>query len=201
VIGLYYQGVSVVHRLPAGLKLLLLAAAVTAATLIRQPWQLALALAVVVSCYAAARIPARIALAQLRPLTWFLPVTIGFQWVFNGWRPAVVTSGVLVVVVALAALVTLTTTVTDLLDLCQRGLRPLQRFGVDPDRVGLLLALTIRCVPLITGIAADAWQARKARGVPGLRNAAVALAAPTVIRALRTADALGDALRARGVDD
>ena len=35
---------------------------------------------------------------------------------------------------------------------CQRLLRPLRRFGVDPDRVGLVLALTIRCIPLLVDI-------------------------------------------------
>jgi biotin transport system permease protein len=201
VIGLYHHTGSVVHRLPAGLKLLLLAASIIGLTFLRQPWQVGTAAVVVVGLYALAAIPLRVAFAQLKPLLWFLPFTVGFQWLFNGWRPAVVTSGVLVLAVSLAALMTLTTRVSELLDLCERGLRPFRRFGVDPDRVGLLLALTIRCVPLVTGIAADAWQAKKARGVPGLRNAAVALAAPTVVRALRSADALGDALRARGVDD
>jgi biotin transport system permease protein len=201
MIGLYHHTQSVVHRLPAGLKLLLLAASIVGLTFLREPWQVGTAALVVVGLYALAAIPPRVAFAQLKPLLWFLPFTVGFQWLFNGWRPAVVTFGVLVLAVSLAALMTLTMRVSELLDLCERGLRPFRRFGVDPDRVGLLLALTIRCVPLVTGIAADAWQAKKARGVPGLRNAAVALAAPTVVRALRSADALGDALRARGVDD
>ena len=36
--------------------------------------------------------------------------------------------------------------------------------GVDPDRVGLVLALTIRCIPLLVGIVGERLEARKARG-------------------------------------
>ncbi len=201
MIGLYSPGTSVLHRMPAGLKLLLLAVAVGTTFLLRRPWQIGIALVVVALLYAVSRIPVASALAQLRPLAWVLPFVAGFQLLFADWQQAVYAAGALLINVALAALVTLTTRVSTILDLCRAGLRPLRRFGVEPDRVGLLLALTIRCVPLVAGIVTDVVQARKARGVTGLRNSALALAAPAVVRALRTADALGDALRARGVDD
>ena len=201
MIGLYRPGTSPVHRLPAGWKLLLLAVAVVLTLRIDRPWQLGPVLVVVAGLYAIAGIPLRIGLAQLRPLLWVLPFIAAFQAVFAGWQQAVLAVGVLVVNVALAALLTLTTPVTAILNLCRSGLRPFRRFGVDPDRVGLLLALTIRCVPLVAGIVGDVVEARKARGVTGIRNSAMALAAPAVVRALRTADALGEALRARGVDD
>ncbi len=201
MIGLYQAGTSVLHRLPAGWKLLLLAIAVVFTFRIDSPSQVGPVLLLVVALYVMAQIPARIGLAQLRPLLWVLPFIAAFQLIFAGWQQAVLGVGVLVINVGLAALFTLTTRVTAILNLCQAGLRPFRRFGVDPDRVGLLLALTVRCVPLVAGIVNDVVQARKARGVTGLRNSAVALAAPAVVRALRTADALGDALRARGVDD
>ncbi len=201
MIGLYSPGNSAIHRLPAGWKLLILAVAVIVVALVRNLEVLAGAAAATVLLYAWARVPVRTALAQLRPLIWFLPFIAVFQLLVLGWRPAVVAVGILVVNVALAALFTLTTTVAAILDLCQWGLRPLRRFGVDPDRVGLAVALAIRCVPLVSQLVGEAWLARKARGVPGVANAARALAAPTVVRTLRAADSLGDALRARGFDD
>jgi biotin transport system permease protein len=85
-----------------------------------------------------------------------------------------------------------------MLDTVSRALGPLRRVGVDPDRIGLLLALAIRCIPLLTGIVQEVAQARKARG---LQWSMTALATPVLVRALRTADAMGDALVARGVDD
>lgn len=201
MIGLYHPGRSLLHRAPAGLKLLLLAVAVVLTVRIHTPAQAGLALLATAGLTALAGIPPAVMLAQLRPLRWIVLLMAAFQLVFAGWERALTAVGVLLVTVGLAALVTLTTRVSAMLDLCRWLLGPFRRVGVDPDRVGLILALTIRCVPLVSGIVGDVVQARKARGVTGLRNSALALAAPAVVRALRTADALGDALRARGFDD
>lgn len=197
MIGLYRPGTSVLHRAPAGLKLLGLLVVVTVVVLLQSPWQLGVAALVLAGGFAVARIPPRVAAAQLWPLRWLLLVTAAFQVVFAGPERAVMVCGTLLLTVAAAALVTLTTRVTAMLDLCRRLLRPFRRW-VDADRVGLLLALTIRCVPLLTTVVADVSAARKARG-QGFSLRAVA--APVVVRALRTADEMGSALIARGVDD
>ncbi|MFC9790769.1 energy-coupling factor transporter transmembrane component T family protein [Rhodococcus sp. NPDC127528] len=198
-LGLYHPGRSVLHRLPAGVKLAgLVAALVCLAVVVREPWQLVPASAVVVAGFLVARIPLRLALSQLRPVLWMLLFIGLFQAIFTGWQRALVVCGVLLLSVAVAALVTLTTRVLDMLDAVHRGLTPLRRFGVDTDRVGLVMAMTIRCIPLLSGLVASVTEARKARGLGfSLR----ALAVPVVIGALRTADAMGEALAARGVDD
>lgn len=197
MIGLYRPGSSLLHRAPAGVKLLVLAVVVTMIVLLRSPWQLAVAAAVIAGGFAVARVPARVAFAQLWPLRWLLVVTAVFQTIFAGPERAVMVCGTLLVTVAAAALVTLTTRVTAMLDLCRRLLHPFRRW-VDADRVGLLLALTIRCVPLLSTVVSEVSAARKARG-QGFSMRAVA--APVVVRALRTADEMGAALIARGVDD
>ena len=198
IIGLYTPGTSVLHRISAGWKLLGMLLAVTAVIALHRPWQLAVAVAVVAAGFAVAGIPGRLVWAQLRPLRWLLAFVAVLQVVFAGWQAAVMVCGGLLVSFAIAALVTLTTKVSDILDVCQRVLRPLSRVGVDPDRVGLVLAMTIRCIPLVAGIVDEVAQARKARG---LGFSVVALVVPSVVRALRAADAMGDALIARGVDD
>ena len=197
VIGLYYPGHSALHRLSAGWKLLGMLLAVTAVVVLNEPWQLAVAAVLLTAMYALARIPPRVAAAQLWPMRWFLLLVAGFQVIFAGWQSAVMVCGTLLLTVAIAALVTVTTRVTAMLDVFRALMRPLRRW-VDPDRTGLLLALTIRCIPLMVDIVRDVSDARKARGAGfSLR----AMAAPAVVRALRSADALGDALVARGVDD
>ncbi|MDG3010909.1 energy-coupling factor transporter transmembrane protein EcfT [Rhodococcus sp. D2-41] len=198
-LGLYHPGRSLLHRTPAGLKLAALVVAIVALTLVvRRPWQLAPAAAVITLLFAAARLPARLVAAQLRPLVPMLVVIGAFQWIFTGWRRALVVCGVLALSMALASLVTLTTRVTEMLDVTVRVLGPLRRVGVNPDRVGLVLAMAIRCIPLITELVRSVTEARKARGLGfSLR----ALAVPVVVGALRSADAMGDALAARGVDD
>ena len=199
MIGLYRPGTSLLHRLPAGAKLAALLVSIGAVVaFVRTPVGVAIAAACVAVGYAAGLIGPRIALAQLRPMVWMIGVIAIFQLILTTPSRALVVCGVLVLSVSLAALVTLTTRVTAMLDTCVRALGPLRRFGVDPDRVGLLLALTIRCVPLLTQIVHDVSDARKARG---LQWSVAALATPVIVRALRTADGLGDSLVARGVDD
>ncbi|MDH6281876.1 energy-coupling factor transporter transmembrane component T family protein [Prescottella agglutinans] len=198
-LGLYTPGTSLLHRMSPGPKLIAMVVAILAVTiLVHQPWQLVPAGLAVAACYAVARIPARVALSQLRPLLWALLLIAVFQVVFTGWARALVVCGTILLAVALAALVTLTTRVTDMLDTISRALRPLRHVGVNPDRAGLVLAMTLRCIPLLTGIVQQVSDARKARGLGfSLR----ALAVPVVVSALMTAEAMGDALAARGVDD
>ncbi|MFF2112027.1 energy-coupling factor transporter transmembrane component T family protein [Rhodococcus koreensis] len=199
MIGLYRPGDSLLHRMPAGPKLLLLILSIVAATVfVRTPLEVGVVVVLVGLLFAVAAIPWRVAVAQLRPVVWMLLIIAVFQVLITSPSRAVVVCGVLLISVALAALVTLTTRVTDMLDTVSRALGPLRRVGVDPDRIGLLLALAIRCIPLLTGIVQEVAQARKARG---LQWSMTALATPVLVRALRTADAMGDALVARGVDD
>ncbi|OZC57314.1 MULTISPECIES: energy-coupling factor transporter transmembrane component T family protein [Nocardiaceae] len=199
MIGLYRPGNSLLHRLPAGPKLLLLLASIILATIFaRTPVHVGVIALVVAGLFVVARIPLKLAAAQLRPVLWMVLIIGVFQVIITDWKRAVVVCGVLVISVALAALVTLTTRVTDMLDTVTRALGPLRRFGVDPDRIGLMLALAIRCIPVLATIVHEVSEARKARG---LQWSMTALATPVLVRALRTADAMGDALVARGVDD
>ncbi|MGY1944296.1 energy-coupling factor transporter transmembrane component T family protein [Nocardia asiatica] len=199
MIGLYRPGNSPLHRLSAGAKLALLLVSIVAATVfVRTTAQVLVAAAAVAGLFAVAGIPWRVALAQLRPLVWMVLLIAAFQVLITSPERAAVVCGVLVLSVALAALFTLTTRVTDMLDAVTRWLGPLRRAGVDPERIGLLLALAIRCVPLLAGIVHDVAEARRARG---LQWSMTALVTPVLVRALRTADAMGDALAARGVDD
>ncbi|WP_228002739.1 energy-coupling factor transporter transmembrane component T family protein [Nocardia australiensis] len=199
MIGLYRPGDSPLHRMPAGAKLLLLIVSIVTATVfVHNPLEVGVAGVVAAGLFALARIPFTVAVAQLRPVVWMLLIIAVFQMLITSPARAVVVCGVLLISVALAALVTLTTRVTDMLDTVTRALGPLRKVGVDPDRVGLMLALAIRCVPLLTEIVHDVAQARRARG---LQWSMTALATPVLVRALRTADAMGDALAARGVDD
>jgi biotin transport system permease protein len=172
--------------------------AVVGVVLLHRWWELAIAAAVTAVLFAVARIPPHLAWSQLRPLRYIIVLVAALQCVLAGWHAAVMVCGTIVVTVALAALVTLTTRVTAMLDALGVALHPLRRLGVDTDRIGLLLALTIRCIPLVAGIVTAVSEARRARG---LGFSVRALAAPVVIRSLRSADALGEALIARGADD
>jgi biotin transport system permease protein len=92
----------------------------------------------------------------------------------------------------------LTTRVVDLLEVLEWLLGPFRRLGVDPERVALVLALAIRAVPVVAGLAGQVRDAQRARGLTASPRA---YAVPLVVRSLRHADALGEALVARGLDD
>jgi biotin transport system permease protein len=191
-------GDSPVHRAPAGLKLAVLGAGLLLLALVPGPVPVLVAAGVVLALAALARVGPRLLAAQVRPLLWVLVPLTGLQLWLSGPGRALTVAASLVVAVAAAALVTLTTRTEDLLDAIATVLRPLRGVGVDPERVALVLALAVRSVPVLAGIAGEVQQARAARGA---ERSLRAFAVPFVIRSLRHADRLGEALEARGADD
>jgi biotin transport system permease protein len=197
-LGLYVPGTSVVHRAPAGLKLMAMVAAGVLSVFVDRPWEVGVALGAVLLGYRTAGLSSRVVGGQLRPLLWIGACTAVFHLVVNGWERALVVVGVLAALVLLAALVTLTTRTTDLVDALVGASRPLRVLGVDPERVGLMVALGIRCVPVVVGLAEEVREAQRARGLAASPRA---FAVPLIVRSLRHADALGEALMARGLED
>lgn len=194
----YLPGDSVIHRVSAGVKLLALALVAMVSIAIRQPWQVVVLLGAVAVLYAAARVPWRTAVGQARPLAWFAAGLAVVQLVVSGWERAVVVVGGLVGLVLLAALVSLTTRTTAIVDAMVVAAGPLRRVGVDPERLGLVVALAVRAVPVVIDLAREVRQAQLARGAAASPTAFVV---PLVVRSLRHADRLADALVARGLDD
>jgi biotin transport system permease protein len=197
-LGLYLPGASPVHRAPAAVKLLLMLALGVASVFLDRAWEVAAALLAVVVGYAVARIPYRTAVAQVRPLLWVVGFAAVVHVFLDGWARAFVVVGVVVALVMLAGLVTLTTRTDAMVDALVGLLGPLRRVGVDTERIGLVLALGIRCVPVVVGLAEEVRDAQRARGLTASPRA---FAVPLVVRSLRHADALGEALLARGVED
>ena len=198
LLGLYLPGGSVLHRAPAWMKLLGLIALAVLTQLLPSWWHDLLLLLLVVALYPLAGISLVFAVRQLRALWWVLAAIAVAQVVFASWQVATSVVATILLLVLAAGLVTLTTTTTAMSDVVVGALRPFRRFGVSPERVGLLLALSIRSVPIVLGLAEQIRDAQRARG---LRASPRTFAVPLLVRALRHAQLLGDALVARGVDD
>ncbi|MEQ8964690.1 MAG: energy-coupling factor transporter transmembrane protein EcfT [Azospirillaceae bacterium] len=195
IASLYVPRSSPIHALPPGLKVVALMAAGTAVFLIPDPLPVAGALAVVAGLYALARIPARVALAQIRPVLLVLAVIFAAQALLDHW-----TTGLLVVLrfatlIALAALVTLTTRASAMIEALERGLAPLRHLGLDPAKIGLALSMALRFIPVIAGITREVREAQRARG---LDRSIVAVAVPVLLRTLKMADDIAQAMEARG---
>lgn len=202
MLSLYRPGRGVLHRMPAGPKLLLLLVLVLAVSLLPSHWwAAAVALGAVVVVYAAAglgdgMLGMRELGRQLVALRWLIVITLAAQLLFIGPERAVANTARVSAAVLLAGLLALTTRVTDLLDAVERGLRPLDRLGFDSERAAVLLTVTLTTVPVLARLAGEVREAQRARGVrPGLRFFAV----PFLILSLKHADQLGEALSARGV--
>lgn len=198
MITVYRHGTSPVHRAPAGAKLLSLLAFTTVLLVWRTPIMVAGGALVLIGAYALAGYTPITLGRQIWPLRWIVLVLIPFQWWLGGWRSAVAIVGVLVLAVGAAALVSLTTRMTDLLDVLDRVLAPLRHLRVDPERISLIIALSIRVVPVLVEMMHQVRDARRARGA---ERSLRALATPVVVRTVGYSQRLGDALIARGVDD
>ena len=198
VVAEYSPGTSLVHRAPGGVKLALLAAIGVVLVVLRGWWPPLVALAAVICCYSLARLAARAVLGQLRQLLWIALILGVAQLILSGWQAAIAVVGTLLTLVLAAALVSLTTTMTELTDVLLRLLRPLHRIGAPTERLALLISLSVRSVPVIAALAAEVRDAQRARG---LQASPRAFAVPLLVSSLRHAQALGEALLARGLDD
>lgn len=196
--GRYVPGTSFLHRMTPGAKLLALAVVLLVVTLARSLVVLAVFGVVVVALYLVAGLGLRTLWEELRPMRWFLVLLVPFQWWSLGVGGMVLAVGVLVASIVAAGLVTRTTRISDMLVTFEKAARPLALFGVRPEKVALTLSLALRAIPVVLALSNETSQARRARG---LDRSVQALVTPTVVRTVRHAERVGEALAARGFDD
>jgi biotin transport system permease protein len=196
-LGLYLHRDSPVHAVPAGAKMLALLAAGTGLLLFPSLPVLSWALVATLGLYVLARLRPREVAPVLRFSAFVLVPLFALHALVSGWEPALVAVLRLAVLLLLATLVSLTTRASDMLDALERALRPLARFGLNPTRLGLLLSLTLRFIPLLATWLREIQEAQRVRG---LEHNPVAVLVPLLVKTLRTADTLADAIDARCFD-
>ena len=135
VLSLYHDARTPVHAAPAGVKLVVLAAAGTALFFEPSIPSVTVALVVVLGLYAVARIPWRTTGRQVLGLTPFLALIVVAQVIFTDRHTAVLIGERLLTLVLLANLVTLTTRTSAMVETIERALGPLRPLGVRPERV------------------------------------------------------------------
>jgi biotin transport system permease protein len=196
--GLYVPGGTWLHRLGVGWKYLFLLALTVPVLLLALPWPSLAALVVSGLLLASTRVGARLAFALPWALWVLLAVLAGYQLAIERPDLAVVVSANLVTAIYASRLLTLTTPGPVLIDALVAALRPFRRLGVNPERVGLAIAIMVRSVPMLLDTVAQVRQAARARGRD--RNL-FALVTPVVVRAVGQAQATGAALAARGLGE
>ncbi|MCT1583897.1 energy-coupling factor transporter transmembrane component T family protein [Corynebacterium sanguinis] len=198
-LSVYISGNSLLHRTPPTAKLVaLLIFVVSVTALPSQPWHTVAVLAGVTVLYIIARIPFGTSMRQLAPVVPLIALLGLYLWWQNGPAQALTTAFGLVATLAAANLLTLTTTLEELMNGLERNLAPLRRFGVPVDTISLAVSVTIRLIPLMANTVNEVLDARKARGA-GL--SLTAFGTPVVIRSIRRAQSIGEALMARGAGD
>ena len=198
MLGQYRARDSILHRLPAGAKLIGLVVVIVA-VVVPPPtwWGLGAGAVVVIAGYLVGRLGLAELWRQILAVRWLIVFIVVVPLIFLPIPTVLATAARVVIVLLLAAIVTLSTRTTEILDAVERALRPLRRFGVNPDRIGLMLALTIRTVPVIAGLAGELRDAQRARTG---RLSVKAFVVPLLVQSLRHADDTADALAARGVE-
>lgn len=196
MLALYVHRASPIHAAPAGVKVGALA--ILGVTALALPLAAVVALlGAVLGGYAAARLPLRALGDAVRPLLWLSGMLIAIHAALGTPLAGLAAALRFLLVILAACLVTLTTREAEMRAVLAAAARPLRHVGVAPPLVALGLALALRFIPLTLAdyhAIADAARARNARW-PGL-----AALAPLIIRVLKRANHLADAIAARGFD-
>jgi biotin transport system permease protein len=202
-LALYVPVASPLHRLPAGVKLLCLAA--LAVLLFARP-TLAVAGAALVGTLVVgvgvARLPVAVLVRQVWALRWFLLALLVVHALTTDLASGAHTVLRLLTLVLAAAVVTATTRVTEMVAVVEWLCAPLRLVGGRPQRVGLLIAMALRFIPVLIERAdriraAQAARGGAPRGVRALRTTV----APLLVQLLQMAHDVSEALDARGADD
>ncbi|PYI66249.1 energy-coupling factor transporter transmembrane protein EcfT [Arthrobacter livingstonensis] len=200
----YIPGRSPFHRMPLWVKavlLLLVAVLCLASPAVSVPAGAAVTTAVLLAAVAShgvARLPWGRLWRAVKLMLVFLVLIAAYQWWEHGALVAWQVVAAIVATVLASNVLTATTPVDELLDGLAAMVRPLERFGADPERFSLTVALMLRSIPFVIGAFSDVRDAARARG---LERNLLARSLPVVIATVGYARATGEALVARGLGD
>lgn len=190
MISFYRPGASLVHKLPAWLKLTVLAAILVTLSLLPKGALLAgssvvLALAV----FVVAGVPVTEFLRTAWKFRYFVLVIALPQLLLVGVENGFLNTLVILSGLLIATLVTMTTKTSEIVDLIKRATRS--------ENFALLIGLSINSIAVVGSIANGIVEAGKARGV---RPSTVRQLTNLFVVSLKQADDYAEALAARGVE-
>lgn len=195
---LYIHRGTRIHRLPAGVKILLSLAGGFALVAVNDIALLTGLIGVIILLYVAARLPLGAVFAALRPVLVICGFIFALQLAVSGLPQAAAAALRIIALVLLTSLVTLTTRLSDMLDTLTFAARGLAPLGIDPPKIALAVGLTIRFIPMLLHDVQEVQNARKTRGGKGF---SIFTTGPLIIKILRMTDALGNAIAARGFEN
>ncbi len=198
-LGTYIPGNSLFHRLHPALKIVgLLCWIIILSVFFKTPLQLLIPAILSVAAIAVSRVPIKSIVKQLLPVMPILILIGGYQWWATDAQVALRICAIIFFALLAAILVTSTTSTSEMLDGYLVLLSPLEKLGLNTSRIALVFSLTLQLIPAVGGIVNEIKEARRSRGADrSLR----ALFLPLLVRLVRRADMLAEALVARGYED
>lgn len=184
------------HRARPARKVLGLVVYCTVVFLVESPLFLALAGTLVAIGYITAGLQPRHVYQALRPALWLLSIIFVAQVFLMDVLFALFVVGRFAALIFAASLVTYTTTTSEFVDGIRVALNRTPSW-VPKDKIALAISLCLRFIPLIRSVLEEVRQAQRARG---LDRRPLALLVPLVIRTLKTADEVAEAIHARSFD-
>ncbi|WP_416676443.1 energy-coupling factor transporter transmembrane component T family protein [Egbenema bharatensis] len=197
-LGLYIHRRSLIHRLAASTKLLMLAAMGIWVALIPDLLGFVPPLTIAGLGCVLSRLPLRPLWEQIHPVFWLFAGILLIYGISGDWTTGAIAVLRFLVLILFASLITLTTRVSDMVEAIEQALQPFQRFGIHPGKISLMIALALRLIPVLLDQVRQIQEAQQARGID---RPILALLVPLFIKTLRMADELSDAIEARGFEE
>lgn len=220
-LGQYFPGNSVIHRLDARTKILLMMLYIVEIFLIKDIWLFAPAAAFALGVTLLARVPVKYVLNALKPLRFLLVFMFvinlvfvhGEKVLFEFWVIRVTEESVaqavylllrLMLLVIGTSLMTLTTSPISLTDGIERMLSPLKRIKFPAHELAMMMTIALRFIPTLIEEADKITKAQLARGADfesgGVIKRAknmIPVLVPLFVSAFRRADELAMAMESR----
>ncbi|EJF86909.1 hypothetical protein MCY_00559 [Bartonella rattimassiliensis 15908] len=197
MIGLYIPKDTIIHRLSPRVKLLFLTLCGTFIIMVSSIALLGLFLLFVILFYRVAKVSFKTVIKQFQSMWLLLVLLFMFQIIFGSWLTGVEVILHLVILFSLSSLISFTTKVSDMVNAIEAWLQPFRCFGINPSKVSMVISMAIRFIPLLSEKFNEVHEAQKARG---LNTNFVALTIPLIIRTIRMASDVAEALEARSYD-
>ncbi|UJF20303.1 energy-coupling factor transporter transmembrane protein EcfT (plasmid) [Vibrio sp. SS-MA-C1-2] len=194
MLGMAYIGSdSALHRLSAGVKLMGLMFICTGVFIVNSGIVLAAVALFSGTLYCLAKVTVHQLVRLFKSMIFPALLLFMAQIFFNDLSSAMYTVTRFMVILSLAMLMTVTTTTSQLIDTINHGLRVIVS-REKANKVSLAISLAIRYIPKIREIFTEVKEAQQVRG---LKNSWHSLAMITIIRVLKSADEMSDAITAR----
>jgi len=191
----YFPGDSWLHRTAAGIKLAILMLAGAGLMWVHDWRALVIALVVVLLMLQQSGVRMQSLWLHLKTLSWLVVALVLFT-AFAQTPAAALEVGLRIGALLLGALlVSMTTSIAQMMEVLIWLLQPLHKLGwVNSERVALVFGLTLRLIPEL----AVQWQEiREAQAARGLKANPFTMGVPMLLRTLRRAQDIAEALDAR----